>query len=139
MAHDLWTSNNRLPFDRPKIDIVNRTAFDWWYFDAVSSDGSSQVVVNFYTSDISTLGFPPLLDTTTFVQFTTKFKNESIYEQVFPANGASIATTGDGSSGYLKDSGASWVGSPSMSQYTVNVDVPVLGIKGHIKLHRVFL
>ncbi|KAH6974316.1 hypothetical protein BKA56DRAFT_449319, partial [Ilyonectria sp. MPI-CAGE-AT-0026] len=135
-ARGVWTSNSRLPFDGPKIDIVNQTSFDWWYFDAVSFDGSSHVVVNFYTSDISTLGFPPLLNTTTFVQFTTAFKNGSIYEQVFPSHDASIETKGDGSSGRFEGSGATWVGSPSMSQYTVNVDVPALGIKGHIKLRK---
>src|SRR3954452_10827676 len=45
--------------DGPKVRPNNATTFDWWYFDAVSKDGLSSIVVVFYLS--TDLGFPFLL------------------------------------------------------------------------------
>jgi hypothetical protein len=43
--------------DGPKLtNEVNATSFDWWYFDAVSSNSQAAIVVVFYLS--TSLGFP---------------------------------------------------------------------------------
>ncbi|KAH7127333.1 hypothetical protein EDB81DRAFT_889134 [Dactylonectria macrodidyma] len=76
------------------------------------------------------------MDITTYVQFTTKFANGTIYEQVLPASGATITTVGDGSSGNFELSGASWTGSPSMSDYVVTINAPAVGVLGKLKLHK---
>ncbi|KAK7008218.1 hypothetical protein R3P38DRAFT_3024000 [Favolaschia claudopus] len=46
------------PLDAPKVHPINASAFDWWYFDVVSSDPSSlaSVIVTFFTS--SQAAFP---------------------------------------------------------------------------------
>ncbi|EGD95713.1 hypothetical protein TESG_03182 [Trichophyton tonsurans CBS 112818] len=43
-------------FDSPKLNFVNETVYDWWYFDAVSDDGDSSITVCFFTS--SSTAFP---------------------------------------------------------------------------------
>ena len=55
--------------DAPKVKPVNTTTFNWWYFDAVSSDLASgdlsSVVVNFF--DATGRGFEALSNTKTKV------------------------------------------------------------------------
>ena len=42
--------------DAPKVIPVNGSAYDWWYFDAVSEDQSHSVVVVFFAAPAA--GFP---------------------------------------------------------------------------------
>src|SRR5882757_9231402 len=41
--------------DGPRVVPINATTFDWWYFDAVSDDGTQALTVTFFTS--SFIGF----------------------------------------------------------------------------------
>jgi hypothetical protein len=36
--------------DAPKVIPINASAYDWWYFDAVSDDAEESIVIVFYTA-----------------------------------------------------------------------------------------
>lgn len=136
-ATAVFKSSPHLALDAPKLDLVNATAFDWWYFDAIAADGSAQVGITLFNTDTTTLGFPISIGTTNFVLCTAYFPNGTIYEQMIPADVATIVTAGDGASGAWAGTGVSFVGSPNLKTYVVTVDAPQLALKGTIKLRSV--
>ena len=127
--------------DGPKVQPNNATSFDWWYFDAVSEDSLSSVVIVFYLS--TDLGFPFLLPLSAIsVDIFVSFDDGTLL--FFPLNDlpstdgeAIVVTDGDGSSGYWKSTGFQWTGTSNMSQYVVTIDSPVLGITGSLTLNSV--
>lgn len=134
VSEAIWESAPGLPLDGPKISIVNETVFDWWYFDAVSLDGSMQITIAFYNTNPVEFGFGDAIDTVNFVIFTAAFSNGTTFERYLSGNTASITTVGDGSSGIWNGSGASWTGSPDLTHYEVVVNAPEYGIKGSMVL-----
>lgn len=133
-AQPVFQSSLLKPFDGPKLSQINGTVFDWWYFDAVSADGSAQVTVTFFNTEATTLGFGSSLGTVNYIIFTAYFPNGTTYEQFVPGNDAEITTFGDGASGSWNGTGASFTGTPDLSSYKINVDVPTIGIKGSLTL-----
>ncbi|KAH8805358.1 hypothetical protein F5884DRAFT_679389 [Xylogone sp. PMI_703] len=130
----VFTVDQTLPFDGPKLDHVNATTSDWWYFDAVSDDGSTQITIVFFSAEATTLGFPTTLGTSNFVVFTALFDNGTIYQNFIPGGDATIITIGDGSSGNFSLTGGTWAGAPDLSSYEVEVDNALVGISGSMKL-----
>ncbi|KAH9211042.1 hypothetical protein DL95DRAFT_258662, partial [Leptodontidium sp. 2 PMI_412] len=122
------------PFDGPKLNHVNATTFDWWYFDAVSNDATMQLSIVFFSTESTTLGFPFSTGTTNFIVVTALFNNGTVYQNIIPGGDAVITTVGDGSSGTFDLTGGSWVGSPDLSHYEVNVENLLVGISGSMKL-----
>jgi hypothetical protein len=123
--------------DAPKVHPINGTAWDWWYFDAVSADAKSSIVIVFYTA--SQKGFSFALDNTTVLSLTVdaKFPNGTIYSILLPATSATILSIGNGTTGLFNGSHSSWTSTPDLSQYIVSIDDPSAGIKGTFKLNLV--
>ncbi|KAJ7732685.1 hypothetical protein B0H16DRAFT_1770072 [Mycena metata] len=121
--------------DGPKIRPVNATAFDWWYFDVVSTDPNSlaSVVVVFYTAAVGGFPFLPPSDLATVAQISVSFPNGTIFNVVVDADGATVITDDNVSSGEWVQSGFSW--NHTGSDYTVFVDVPNIGVQGTIRLN----
>jgi hypothetical protein len=127
--------------DGPKVNFLNGTSYDWWYFDAVSSTTNASVVIGFYiATDIGFQFVPP--GSGISINFFATFENgTSIYYALNSAAGmagdATVVTNGQGSSGYWNSTGAQWVGSPFLTTYTITVDSPALGVQGTLTLNSV--
>lgn len=127
--------------DGPKIQSNNATSFDWWYFDAVSEDSLSSVVIVFYLS--TDLGFPFLLPGSAIsVDIFVSFDDGTylffpLNDLPFTIGEATVVTVGDGSSGVWASTGFKWTGTSNMSQYVVTIDSPALGISGSLTLNSV--
>jgi len=127
--------------DGPKIRPNNVTSFEWWYFDAVSEDGLTSVVIAFYLA--TDLGFPLLGPGSAIsVDIFVSFDDGTIL--FYPLNNlpgyagsATVVTDGDGSSGCWASTGFRWTGTGNMSQYVVSINSPSLGIKGSLTLDSV--
>ena len=120
--------------DGPQLSAVNGTSWDWWYFDAVSSDGKSNVVIVFYTASSSGFAFlPPSPDITLF-QLHSLLPNGTVFDVFIPAEEAVITTVGEGSSGDFKGTNASWTGSSDLKHYKIKVDSPANGVVGTFNL-----
>lgn len=126
-------------FDGPKISSVNETVYDWWYFDAVSKDGTESVVVIFFTA--SELGFPfevsSVVMATTVTVFATYADGTSSLNFLLAPGGAKITTKGNGASGEWIGAGSTFSGASDLSRYTVSVDNPTGGVKGTLSLDSV--
>ncbi|KAF7373140.1 hypothetical protein MSAN_00521900 [Mycena sanguinolenta] len=124
--------------DAPKVQPINASAWDWWYFDVVSADPTrvSSVVVIFFTSPQS--GFPLIppsgsgSNVITTAHIFVSFPNGTLWSAAADAEGASVeAGPGGGSSGTWIGTGFSWTGSPG-SGYLIRVDAPDIGVTGTI-------
>jgi hypothetical protein len=127
--------------DGPKVNSLNGTSYDWWYFDAVSSTTNASIVLVFY---ISTNGGFPFLQPgsglslnifATFENGTSEFY--AVNNAAGTAGEAVIVIDGQGSAGYWNSTGAQWVGSPLLTDYVITVDSPALGIQGTLTLQSV--
>jgi hypothetical protein len=112
------TVSSQSPFDGPKVNAMNSSSYDWWYFDAVSSDGKSGIQVVFLRGGFDIFELPQINN----VIFTVVFPNGTSYNEVFPANISEVSTEGFGSSGNWPGSGFSFTGSPDLSTYCVQID-----------------
>ena len=127
--------------DGPKVHPNNATTFDWWYFDAVSSDNLCSIVIVFYLS--TDLGFPFLLPLSAVsVDIFVSFEDGSllflpINDLPLAAGEAVVVTDDNGSSGKWESTGFQWTGTSDMSQYTITIDSPILGITGSLILNSV--
>lgn len=114
-------------FDGPRASSFNSSTFQWWYFDAVSSDLSSSLVIVFFVNSQSPAPAP----------FNTVSLNALLPNGTLLAAGAAggsmvVRTEGEGSSGVLNGTGWSWEGKRDMSEYTITIDDPVSDIKGKV-------
>lgn len=129
-----WISDNT-GFDAAKVQSVNASTYDWWYFDAVqvSDDPAQQasVVVTFYTAvasgfdflqDYAAQGFTSL----TLADAAIHWPNGTAKSYFFNATEAHITTnTADNAvHGVWIDNPdkISFMGSPSMSTWQVEFD-----------------
>ncbi|KAJ7659595.1 hypothetical protein DFH06DRAFT_965437, partial [Mycena polygramma] len=119
--------------DAPKVQPVNASAFDWWYFDAVSTDPRSHasVTVVFHTSAASAFPFLPPSDTTTVAQISGSFLNGTLFSVTMGAKGATVTADENFSSGDWRGTGLGWTHSGD-GTYTVLVDAPHVGMQGRI-------
>jgi hypothetical protein len=124
-------------FDGPKLDFVNGTSFGWWYFDAVSSDGSYQLTITFYTTVATTLGFATGFGTTNFVTFTAMYPNGTEYQQFGFAGPVVISDGLFGIEGNWTGTGFTFSGTADLSYYRIDIDSPALGIEGCMEFNSV--
>lgn len=115
-------TTSQAAFDGPKIGAVNSTVFDWWYFDGVSNDGQSSIVVVFYRSTQAI--FLPV-SSVDYVEVSIAFPNGSIFDESFPASFSSVTTTSFGASGVWGTT-ASFQGTPDLSIYTITLNTGVV-------------
>lgn len=126
--------------DGPKVRPVNTTTFDWWYFDAVSSDLAngdlSSVVVTFY--DATAGGFAALSKTNTKleVSITGSFQDGTPFGfSAFPAE-AVVTTYGDNTQGQWGKYG-SWTSSADLKYWTIAFQDQRRNITGSMTLESV--
>ncbi|KAJ7255135.1 hypothetical protein B0H12DRAFT_1114271 [Mycena haematopus] len=120
--------------DAPKVHPINASAFDWWYFDVVSTDPASlsSVVVTFFTSPESAFPLLHPSDYITTAYIWVSFPNGTLWSAVSDADeGASVVAEGDSSQGTWHGAGFSWTGTPALG-YMILVDAPAIGVTGSI-------
>jgi hypothetical protein len=124
--------------DGPKVSPINGTTYDWWYFDAVSDDGTESLVVVFFTS--SAAGFPfeftSAIDATTVAVFATYADGTSSLSPLL-ASSATITSTGNKVSGNWPGAGASFEGSSDLSTYSISVNNLLGGVSGTFEMESV--
>ncbi|KAJ9262392.1 hypothetical protein DTO212C5_7947 [Paecilomyces variotii] len=120
--------------DSPKLDFINSTVTQWWYFDAVSTDLLNSLTIIFFTS--TSLAFPFILpsDSVTVAYVWATFPNGTVYTGYTTASFATITTIGDGSSGSWESTGFKWDGDPKMQKYTVTIESNEMDISGTLEL-----
>ncbi|KAL7929170.1 hypothetical protein V8C35DRAFT_200216 [Trichoderma chlorosporum] len=118
--------------DGAKVFPSNDSTFDWWYFDVVSWDHKSEIVITFYAAGASFN--QTAIPNKVLVTYT--FENGTDLSLQLQADEVKIGTIGDGSSGEYPDIG-DWLGSADMSKYVVRLDSPSNGIFGEIILDSV--
>ncbi|PLB47357.1 hypothetical protein P170DRAFT_478209 [Aspergillus steynii IBT 23096] len=125
-------------FDAPKVDALNGSTYDWWYFDAVSTTTNASVVLVLYRATPGR--FPYVLDgsTASVNLFITSDNGTSQYYPIANLPGRNgeviISTDGQGASGVWESTGFSFFGSADLSSYTVHVNSPALGLNGTLSL-----
>lgn len=133
-AIDAYFTSTYFGLDGPKLSAINDTSFDWWYFDAVSTDLTSSLVVVFYAALPDSFPFlPPSTDVTT-VGVYAQFPNGTVTSTYLAASEAIVTTLGQGSSGYFAGTGASWLGALDDSWYNVQIVSPSTGVYGNFNL-----
>jgi hypothetical protein len=127
--------------DGPRVFPINATTFDWWYFDAVSEDGTQALTVIFFTSSFVGFSFDPIsaidpLNIWIFSNF-----GDGIPAVNLPVAATSVTTTSDGNgvSGDWTGSGISFVGAPDLSTYEITFNNTLVGLTGTFKLNSVCL
>ncbi|KAL6352554.1 hypothetical protein LRP88_13018 [Fusarium phalaenopsidis] len=73
------------PFDGPHVSVNNGSAYQWWYFDAVSSDSGSAVVAQFY---------PGWFPDANGVLLNIAFPNGTQNSGFLPVGGLELSTVG---------------------------------------------
>jgi hypothetical protein len=121
--------------DGPQLSAVNSSSYEWWYFDAVSSDLLSSITIVFYTALASGFGFITPTTDVTVVGLDFVFPNGTTDSIMLSASEAVITTEGQGSSADFKKSGAKWEGSPNLSWYTIKINAPESGVVGTFRLN----
>lgn len=133
-----YTSCNGLA-DGPKVYPIDATSYDWWYYDAVSKDGTEAVTLIFFTTAI--LGFPDpasVADPLNVVMMGT-FADGSTSTGSALATSVTVDTVGNGASGNWTGTGCSFEGTADLSKYTITIDSPAAGISGTVELVSVSL
>lgn len=120
--------------DGSQLSAVNSSSWDWWYFDAVSLDAKSNVVIIFYTASSSGFPFLPPSPNVTLFELHSLLPNGALFNVFIPAEEAVITTVGEGSSGNFKGTNASWTGTADLKHYKIVVNSPANGVVGTFNL-----
>lgn len=123
--------------DGPKIDIVNASVFNWWYFDAVdSTDPRVSLVVTLFAA--SSDAFPYLAPSPEGKVLTAylwaSFPNGTVFAEYVTAEIATVVALGDGSKGDWDPTGFSWEGAGDMSRYEVRIESGEMDVSGRMEL-----
>jgi hypothetical protein len=121
--------------DGPRVFPINATTFDWWYFDAVSDDGTQAVTIIFFTSSYIGFSFNPTsaIDPLNIYVFAN-FPNGTSTSFPVPATSVTITTDGNGATGEWTGTGIGFQGAADLSTYNVTFDNALLGLSGSISL-----
>lgn len=120
--------------DAPHVSPINSSAWDWWYFDVVSSDAKTSVIVVFYTAPGTGFVFnqaPP----TNLVLATISVGvpgDPQFFQMGSYGTQAKVASTLQGASGSWDGTGFEFIGSPDLSEYTIFINSKDIGVKGQI-------
>ncbi|PVH97389.1 hypothetical protein DM02DRAFT_730602, partial [Periconia macrospinosa] len=121
--------------DGPRVFPINATTFDWWYFDAVSEDETKALTIIFFTSSFIGFSFDLLSAINPLnVWIFANFGNGPPLSFPVAANQVTVNTNGDGASGKWTGSGMKFDGALDLSTYVVDLDNPLLGLKGKLSL-----
>jgi hypothetical protein len=134
---DFFSTPNSL--DGPKLHPVNVTTPEWWYFDVVSPDLKTSLVITFFTATNDSF---PLLHTIPDVDsifIWVSFPNGTLWEAQVPATKAVITTDGEGASGVWEGSGFRFEGTANLGKYCIEIDSAEAGVKGKVLFDAVCL
>ncbi|KAH8775088.1 hypothetical protein BGZ57DRAFT_762719 [Hyaloscypha finlandica] len=120
--------------DGPQLSAVNESSYEWWYFDAVSTDRLSSLTIVFFTALASGFAFVDLTPDVTVVGIDFLFPNGTTNSIMLKADEAIITTVGQGASAVFENSGAKWTGTFDLSSYAVEINAPESGIVGTFDL-----
>ncbi|CAI7649500.1 unnamed protein product [Penicillium glandicola] len=126
--------------DAPKLDLINSSVFDWWYFDAVSeTNPDDSLAVTFFTSSAEAFPFLRANETSVLtVWLWASFANGTVFIDSVPATVATV-TGGDGagtnSPGGWSSTGVSWDAlTEDLSQYEITIASKKLQVEGRFTL-----
>ncbi|KAJ3796366.1 hypothetical protein GGU11DRAFT_809821 [Lentinula aff. detonsa] len=126
-------------FDSLKISNVNSTTYEWYYFDAISDDGSYSVVATFFVAPNTAFPFTgsPTMTLEVLLSIQTPDSDVFYLNGAF-ATDAQVSTDGDGASGVWEGTGLSFNGSSDMSSYQVVIDSAAsMGVTGTISMQSI--
>ncbi|KAK7061236.1 Hydroxyneurosporene synthase [Favolaschia claudopus] len=125
-------------FNAPHMHPVNSSSYDLWYWDAVSTDPSSNasVVIAFFDVAPGTFPIPPLEGTNLIATIATTFANGSLTFVSLPATSATVIAQGQGVNGDWHGTGLHFTYDPASGAYDVHVDAPEHGVKGVVHFAR---
>ena len=101
--------------DAPQVHPINRTSFDFWYFDAVSLDSNASFTIVFGTSTGQAIAQP---DNDNVIVWAS-FPNGTVFATDAFATETVVTVEGQGSSAVFNGTGASFKGKPDLSRYEV--------------------
>lgn len=114
---------------------ANKTSFDFWYFDAMSTSDDAAINIVFFNTD--NLKSPSPLA----VQISGTFPNDTQFSgQTLASDGADIRNDEHGVSGNWSGAGASFRGTnleDANAEYEITFDAPSIGLEGTVKLQSV--
>ena len=87
-----WLSSKKL--DAPKVFPMNGTTFQNWWFDVISPDASSSVILNFFTSPIGASSLLLSSDSATSVAIICRLPNGTTVTEYLSASAAVIVSAG---------------------------------------------
>ncbi|KAJ6508664.1 hypothetical protein C8R45DRAFT_815150 [Mycena sanguinolenta] len=125
-------------FNAPHLHPVNTSSYDLWYFDAVSTDPSSNASVVIVFFDIAPGAFPfaGSANSTLTASIATTFPNGTLMAGSVLATHATVVAEGEGVSGDWHGSGLYWTYDASSGAYDVFIDAPELAMKGSVHFAR---
>lgn len=113
-------------FDVPHIAVNSGSAYQWWYFDAVSHNADALLVAQFY---------PGWFPESSAVLLQILWPNGTLFPFTpIPVGDLQLSTVGDGSQGVVDDGAMTWVGSSDLGVYHLTLDLPQAGISGKITM-----
>jgi hypothetical protein len=126
--------------DGPKVLDINETTWDWWYFDAVSSDlpngDLSSITIVFYLGARSGFGLLPNTNTSLAAQISGTYTNGTVFAMMHDPVVAEVATVGRGSSGRWDDLGGWWSNSDA-TEYEIWWNDEELDMRGCLRIEAV--
>ncbi|KAL2007501.1 hypothetical protein VTN00DRAFT_8939 [Thermoascus crustaceus] len=121
--------------DGPKIDLVNNSVFDWWYFDAVDCNNSNtSLTVTLFAASSHAFPYLERSDSVLTAYLWASFPNGTVWTKYMNAELATVVAVGDGSKGDWHPTGFSWEGAGDMSRYEVTVKSSEMDVWGKMEL-----
>ncbi|KAK9423297.1 putative Hydroxyneurosporene synthase protein [Seiridium unicorne] len=122
-------------FDSPKVFPINRSSYDWWYFDIVSENRQYSTSLAFIAAPGT--AFPTGLPETNMllgvVFLSTPEQPLSTVYQLL-ATEAIVVSDSDGASGVWNGTGMQFRGSEDLRTFQLDIDMPGLGLSGNLSL-----
>lgn len=113
-------------FDGPHIAVNNGSAYQWWYFDAVSHNADALLVAQFY---------PGWFPESSAVLLQILWPNGTLFPFTpIPVGELQLSTVGDGSQGVVDDGAMTWFGSSDLGVYHLTLDLLQVGISGRFTM-----
>ena len=130
-----WTGTN---LDGPKVKPFNASSFEWWYFDAISSDLDYSLVLVFHAAGPNAAGQTnATIGSAVSAEVDVTLADGSAISVEVAGDSLTIVTEGDGSTGVLNGTGWSWIGQPDLSRYDIAINDTTNAVIGTVSLNSV--
>ncbi|CAG7944483.1 unnamed protein product [Penicillium salamii] len=134
------TTSTLLSLDAPKLDSINGSVFDWWYFDVVSeANPDDSVTVTFFSSTVEAFPFLAANQSSILTAWIwASFANGTVVADYVPATVATV-TGVDGThtegSGHWFPTGFGWGASTApQTRYVVSIASEKIQVHGRLTL-----